>query len=369
MKLGLFELQTPKEKRDDWLFIIDTTFGHSPKQCLLILGIPYQKWLQKLQSDVPQLQYHDVQVLSLNVLESTKGTILASILHDLTDIVGQPLQIISDHGPDLIKGIKLHKQQHPEIISTYDFTHQVALWFKEKAAQDPRFRNFLAECSSIPSKINRTNLSFLMAPGAKSASRYHNVDIFINWANKLFNYWSKQDFSLIDPVPERGKKKFLSQFRSLLQYQPQLDTYSGILLVYNSAKKLLTQNGLHHQSVTDWLELTRNYPTSPEIQKSIQQVTQYLTTESQQIPEGFIFPSTSDIIESLFSKYKQFLDSSPFSEINEMILSVCLFTTELTTDKILTALENITVNDLNSWKLETFGQSFFSKRKLAFSNT
>ena len=51
-----------------------------------------------------------------------------------------------------------------------------------------------------------------------------------------------------------------------------------------------------------------------------------------------------------------------------MILSFCLFTTELTTDKILTALENITVNDLNTWKLETFGQSFFSKRKQAFSN-
>ncbi len=103
MKLGLFELQIPKEQRDDWLFIIDTTFGHSAKQCLLILGIPYQKWLQKRYSDVPQLQYHDVQVLSLNVLESTKGTIVASILNDLTDIVGQPLQIIADHRPDLNK--------------------------------------------------------------------------------------------------------------------------------------------------------------------------------------------------------------------------------------------------------------------------
>ena len=361
--------QTPKEKRDDWIFILDTTFGHSPKKCFLIIGIPYQQWLQKLQSDVHELQYHDLQVLSLNVLESTKGTILADILHDLTDIVGQPLQIISDHGPDLIKGIKLHRQQHPGIISTYDFTHQVALWFKEKASQDLNFRDFLAVCSSIRSRINLSNLSFLMAPLSKSAARYHNVDIFINWAVKIFQYWSKQDFSLIDPVPERGRKKFLSQFYSLLRSESELDTYSGILFVYNSAKKLLTQNGLHHRSVTDWLELTRNYPTFPEIQKSIQQVTQYLTTESQHIPEGFILPSRSDIIESLFSRYKQFLNSSTFSEINEMILSFCLFTTELTTDKILTALENIPVNDLNTWKLETFGQSFFSKRKLAFSNS
>lgn len=98
----------------------------------------------------------------------------------------------------------------------------------------------------------------------------------------------------------------------------------------------MTQNGLHRRSVADWLELTRNYPTLTEIKHSIEQVTQYLTTESQHIREGFILPSRSDIIESLFSKYKQFLNSSSFSEINEMVLSFYLFTTEITTDKILT---------------------------------
>ncbi|HEY9766951.1 MAG TPA: hypothetical protein V6C71_00405 [Coleofasciculaceae cyanobacterium] len=123
LKLGLFELKQPKEPRSDWIFILDTTFGHSHRKCFLILGIPYQQWLHKLHSDDPQLRYHDLQVLSLNVLESTKGSILASILDDLTSIVGQPLQIISDHGADLIRGIKLHRQQHPEIISTYDFTY------------------------------------------------------------------------------------------------------------------------------------------------------------------------------------------------------------------------------------------------------
>lgn len=31
-------------------------------------------------------------------------------------------------------------------------------------------------------------LSFLMAPGAKSLARYHNVDIFIRWAANIFQY-------------------------------------------------------------------------------------------------------------------------------------------------------------------------------------
>jgi hypothetical protein len=369
LKLGLFELQQPKEPHDDWIFILDTTFGHSHKKCFLILGIPYQRWLQKRNSGVTEIQYHDLQVLSLNVLESTKGSILASILDDLTSVVGQPLQIISDHGADLIRGIKLHRQQHPEIISTYDFTHQVALWFKAKADHDPRFSNFLAICSSIRSKVNSTNLSFLMAPLTKSLARYHNVDIFIRWATNIFQYWDRQDFSLIDSIPSFGKKKFLSHFHPLLHYRPELNTYRGVLSVYSSAKQLLTQNGLHHKSVSDWLELSQQFADSPQIQSSIQQVTQYLTSQSQHIPQSLVLPSRSDIIESLFGKYKQFRDSSSFSEINEMVLSFCLFTTQLTTKKILTALENVTVNDLNSWIKSTFGQSFLSKRRQAFSIT
>ncbi len=369
LKLGLFELHKPKQPRSDWIFILDTTFGHSPKKCFLILGLPYQRWLQKRNSGVTEIQYHDLQVLSLNVLESTKGSILASILDDLTSIVGQPLQIISDHGADLIRGIKLHRQQHPEIISTYDFTHQVALWFKTKAEQDVRFTNFLAICSSIRSQINSTNISFLMAPLAKSLARYHNVDIFIRWAANIFQYWDQQDFSLIDPNPSIGKKKFLGYFRRLLHYRPELDTYSGVLCVYSCAKQLLTQNGLHHKSVSDWLELSQKFADSPQIQSSIQQVTRYLTTQTQHIPQSLVLPSRSDIIESLFSKYKQFRNSSPFSEINEMILSFCLLTSKLTAKDILAALENVTLNDLNSWIKSTFGQSFLSKRRQAFSNS
>jgi hypothetical protein len=52
-----------------------------------------------------------------------------------------------------------------------------------------------------------------------------------------------------------------------------------------------------------------------------------------------------------------------------MILSFCLFIAKLTTKDILTALENVTINDLNSWIKSTFGQSFLSKRRQAFAIT
>ena len=66
------ELQKSKQPRSDWIFILDTTFGHSPKKCFLILGLPYQEWLQKRNSGVSEIQYDDLHDLN-SWIKSTFG--------------------------------------------------------------------------------------------------------------------------------------------------------------------------------------------------------------------------------------------------------------------------------------------------------
>ncbi len=80
-------------------------------------------------------------------------------------------------------------------------------------------------------------------------------------------------------------------------------------------------------------------------------------------------PVTSDIIESFFSKYKTFSDSAPYSEINEMVLSLLLSPRQLTAHNILQALETIDLTTLNTWIQQVFGPSLLSKRKQAFAPT
>ncbi len=142
-----------------------------------------------------------------------------------------------------------------------------------------------------------------------------------------------------------------------------------ILEVFQLAKKQLNQEGLHQKSQLDWLELTKNEKLSelPSVQSSQQKVSEYLSIEGQKVPHERIFLATSDIIESIFGKYKIFSSFSPCSEINEMILTLLLSTTELTKDKVVQAMESIQIADVTAWSKEVFGQSMLSKRKVAFS--
>jgi len=116
------------------------------------------------------------------------------------------------------------------------------------------------------------------------------------------------------------------------------------------------------------LELTQKFSDSPWVQVSIKKVTQYLAIEVKRLPNDRAFLATSDIIESIFGKYKIFSDSSPCSEINEMILTLLLCTTEFTPDMVLQAMESVQIADVTAWSKEVFGQSMLSKRKVAFSS-
>ena len=77
--------------------------------------------------------------------------------------------------------------------------------------------------------------------------------------------------------------------------------------------------------------------------------------------------ATSDIIESLFGKYKQFSARCPIKEMGQTILTICLSTMNLTTELIKDALETISFGDVEDWLTEVFGRSTLSKRKALFS--
>ena len=140
-----------------------------------------------------------------------------------------------------------------------------------------------------------------------------------------------------------------------------------ILKVFDLAKKQFIQQGILQNSQQDWLKVTEDFSRSPWIQKAQQKVSEYLAIEIQKVPLNKTFLATSDIIESIFGKYKIFASSSPNLEINEMILTIPLSTIEITPDTVIEAMETINLSELTAWSKEVFGHSLLSKRKSAFS--
>lgn len=422
LRLGLYELNREKNYRTDWIFILDMTLELGQSKCLAILGITQQRFTQITQQENRALQHQDVEVLALEVLEKSPGTIILEKLKNLGQRVGTPLQIISDRGSDLNKGIELYLELNPGVISTYDITHKMAALLKKELSTDERYQNFLHQCSLTRHQTQQTELYFLAPPKQRSKARYHNVDILVEWAIKVLRYQQKGDFDQISTAysldgetlfllwdtPARdclaqllkltpnvyenqavftqalsthlgedvwqlhseiicqsaalGRRKFQAKLGWLCTYQQEIETYTEIVNLVQTVEKQVKIQGLHCQSHLLWEAATTTKALSQRGQKLKQQISDYLAKEASQVPERQTLLGTSDIIESLFGKYKIFSAARPLKEIGTIILTIPLCTAKITSDFVKTALETIRYLDVQTWSQLVLGPSMLSKR-------
>ena len=187
VRLGLYELNREKERRDDWIFIVDLTVELGTEKGLVVLGVSQQLLEQVIFPSRRGLQHQDVQILAVEILRSTKGEVREQKLTEITQKFGRPKQIIADRGSDIQRGIKLYKQNYPDVIYTYDVTHAMALFLKHELRNCEKYQSFIQQCNQCRKQLQQTELSFLAPPSQRSQCRYFNVEKLLDWAENLLN--------------------------------------------------------------------------------------------------------------------------------------------------------------------------------------
>ncbi len=79
-RIGLYELLRKKEKRDDWIFIVDLTLELGPEKAIVIYGIPEKLWQEKVLSQRRGLKHTDGEILGIEVTQSATGEWIRSYL-------------------------------------------------------------------------------------------------------------------------------------------------------------------------------------------------------------------------------------------------------------------------------------------------
>jgi len=364
-KIGLYELKREKEKRDDWIWIIDLTIELGTEKCLLILGITGEVVQEKLKKSNGCLVQKEVEVLGIEIMKSTKGEKVKLVLEKIGEKVGIPQQIISDKGSDLYKGIKLYQEEHQKINHSHDITHQMALLLKKELEAGEEYEAFAKKCCQTRQKIQQTEIGYLMPPQQRSKSRYFNLDELLKWGINIIKYLDNREEKV--EKKEENDKKLLSKLEWVKKYRESLRIWKEMIFLTRNIEAKIKKEGLSKELVKEFEENHKIKLETEKAQRFREKLQQVLTQEISMIEEDEIIIFSSDIIESLFGKYKVFSQKSPLKEIRRMILIIPLATLEITKDLIKQALSNIKNSDITDWERENFGQSQLSKRKIAFN--
>lgn len=244
----------------------------------------------------------------------------------------------------------------------------MALLLKSELASSEKYQAFLQQCNQSRQQLQQTEISFLSPPSQRSQCRYFNIEKLLDWAQKLLNSSLDTIVNLVPKIdPKIVQQKLQSKLGWLIDYQKELEVWSQMVRWTRSLEKQLKLCGLNQESLT-------NFPNNPFFREVsltnnfLEKIRDYVATESALIPQGQTLLASSDVIESLFGKYKQFSSRCPFKQMGQMVLNLCLSTMNLTTGLVKQALETVSYLDLEAWTDKVFGQSMLSKRKTVFSS-
>ena len=134
-------------------------------------------------------------------------------------------------------------------------------------------------------------------------------------------------------------------------------------------EKQLKVFGLNQESVTQFSENISHILIPSSLSSFYDKIINYLKTEIEKIKDKRTILATSDVLESIFGKYKHFSKRCPLKDFRQTLLTIPLLTMNLTSELIKQALETVRCRDLSEWINEVFGQSMLSKRKAVFDRS
>ncbi|MGK7874020.1 MAG: hypothetical protein AB4426_12120 [Xenococcaceae cyanobacterium] len=187
-------------------------------------------------------------------------------------------------------------------------------------------------------------------------------------SRKLGQAISPENREAIIRAASLGQRRFDEKLGWLKEYKDSLIKWTKMLEITRNIESKLKREGLHKQSLPELEKFLTLDSIPANVANLCQKIRDYLFKQTAVIQDDTFFLATSDVLESLFGKYKFFSRRCPLQELGRMILTIPLATLNFTVDLIKQALETITSVDVKTWSDQLFGPSTLSKRKMVFSS-
>ena len=154
MRFGLNKLLGPVEWREDWIYLLDHTIDFGVKKCLVVLGAT----LEKFRQNKCKLCHQDMEILAIVIHESATAACVQEALETVSTTTRVPVQIVSDNGSNMKRGVEDFLKEKPGTKYTYDITHKVGILLKHHLEKDANWNllvNKTCETKrSLPARMN-----------------------------------------------------------------------------------------------------------------------------------------------------------------------------------------------------------------------
>ena len=357
LKCGNVGLGRPSERRTDWVFILDHMVEFGTQKCFLVLGVP----LGLFRQNQCKVKHADVRVIGVVVADKMNAAKVTAALTEFSKASGMPVQIVTDHGSDIKKGVEDFITASPfKPVYTYDITHKSAIILKWLLKDCPAWERFVRQCVEAKRLVLQTEMGHLAPPKPSDKARWLNLDTYASWGQAVAAHMAE---ARLDPERREEAERLTKFFGWLDGFAPELIRWGLIVKTLQAAKSEVKLNGLDKASTVRLTERLEEFNGGAADVAA--KLCHFLEKESAALPDDKKWLGTSDIIESVFGKYKRFSQRATIKGIGKMVLTIPAFTGQMDMAKVGDAMEAVKCADVAQWINNNLGTSLFAKRRKA----
>lgn len=358
-RLGLYALREPLPKAGDWVLLIDHSVQIGTTKACVILGIRL--------CDIPYpqraLRFEDMHVIVVIPVEQSTGEIVDAQLEQATRRIGIPRQIVSDGGSDVKKGAALFAGHHPETAVTYDAAHHGAIVLKRRFEDDPQWSEYIGRLGQVKSRIRQTIDTFLASPSLRPKARYMNLESLLKWSRRMLELLDRD----ASGSSSRASKRAELRYGWLRDYRVSIEKWSRWEATVRASVSYVRTRGLSVDSESGLREHLSEVPPELYDETLATELGTFVRESSAAAGPGECLVGSTEVLESLFGKWKTLERQESQSGITGLILSLGALLGAWPLSRIQTALEATPVKHVVSWCQDHLPSSVQSQRRITFS--
>jgi hypothetical protein len=274
---------------------------------------------------------------------------------------GNPRQIVSDHGGDVKKGSELFAERHPGTVVTYDAAHHGAIVLQRRFAADPRWAEFLARLGQVKPRIQQTSDAFLLAPSLRSKARFMNLASLLRWGRKILGLLERA------PGGGRASERAEARYGWLCEFRASLQEWSRWEATVRHSVAFLRTRGLSCSCQLDLAAHLQALPPDERDEAVATELIDFTHSQSQAARPGERLVASTEVLESVFGKWKALERQESRHGITSLVLSLGSLVGPWSGARITAALEATPVKQVVEWCREQLPSSTQSQRRLAFA--
>ena len=292
-------------RNSDYAKITDESMMIGSEKLLLTVGVPAKHQGRPLDCA-------DVSMLDIAISDSWNGEKIGERLVKSAEKVGhEPLYVISDNASIMNKGIRC-----AEMNQQRDISHSLGMYLERTYKNMPDFKNYLKSMSESKVKHNMKAIAYLLPPTQRTIARFINLSGWVKWSSKMLEI-----YHLLKP-DEQIAFAYIPANASLI------DELSDIVKCVEDIEYICKHKGLSEETADECQSSIKAYLLcgNSRMIKLGESIRGFLKEEVNKIEFRVgVYNNSSDIIESLFGKYKARKSPNKLHGITSHILFIPVY--------------------------------------------